>query len=193
VDLSLPIASDAEKRIAFSYHITRFDFVEFSVFRANRPRSMSRYRTNFFVNFLIWMVAGFVIMAVFGKFVRSHVSSNLIFIFCAVVFIVGISCFVFRRWFLRAAIRRSVGSQPGATFEGVVDFVMDGRGIDCGSDGSHTAMEWRTLQRVEETSTHVFLMMSDIQGLIIPKRDLSPELVSEIVRFSAERIALSSG
>lgn len=74
-----------------------------------------------------------------------------------------------------------------------MDLVLDDQGVDCRSDGTHSSMEWRTFRRVEETPTHLFLMLSELQALVIPKRDLSPELASEIVRFSTERMAASRG
>lgn len=186
--LTFSISPDAEKRIAFSYQITRSDFIEFSISRANRPELKDRNRKSFFGNFLVWLVVGLGVMALFGKTMRNYVSSTSLLILWAIVVASCLSYLAFRKHFQRRSIQRAVGSRPGATFEGPVDLVLDGTGVECNSEGTHSTMEWRTIRRIEETPTHLFLMMSEVQALIIPKRDLSPELISDVRQYVGAHI-----
>jgi hypothetical protein len=182
VILDPSISSDAEKRIAFSYRLDRSDYVEFSLFRVNQPEFRARYRNRFVINFFIWLFIGLALTGVMGKGLYDYVPRSAVFYVCLGLVVFGVSCLVFRRQIQRRSIRRAIGSNPGATFEGPVDLVMDGKGVECSSDGTHSTMDWRTIRRIEETPMHLFLMMSDLQALIIPKRDLTPELVSDVRR-----------
>ena len=189
--MSTPLSFAEQKRIEFSYSIDRSDYIEFSLFRQNRPEARARYWKRFAVEFPVWVVIGLVLLALMRGVLENYVPRSAMFYICLGMMLLVLPCLVFRRQIQRFSIRQTIGSNPGATFEGRVDLALDDQGVDCRSDGTHSAMEWRAFHGVEESSTHIFLMLSEIQGLIIPRRDLSPELTSEIVRFSAERIALS--
>ncbi|MGO1076168.1 YcxB family protein [Inquilinus sp. CA228] len=191
--LNMPISSSAETRIALTYRLDRSDYIEFSLFCLSRTEVKIRGRKKFARSFVIWLLVGLALFAVMSDSVVGPVPRSTILYISFGIFLICVPYLVFRKHFQRRSIQRTIGSDPGATFEGQVDLVLDDQGVDCRSDGSHSLMEWRAFRRVEETPTHIFLLISDLQALIIPKRDLSVELASEIVRFSAERMALSGG
>lgn len=169
----------------------RSDYVDFSVFRAERPEAKARYWKSTFKTFLISLVFGLLFLAALGQSLRGNASSKSVLIYglaAVVVFMAYLAC---RKFFVRASIRRAISEKPGATLEGNVDIVMDGEGVHCTSEGSRSTIEWGIVRQVQDTPTHIFLMVSDLQALLIPKRDLSPELASEIVRFSTERVVPS--
>ncbi|OWJ66881.1 YcxB family protein [Inquilinus limosus] len=189
--LSTPLSSVEQKRIEFSYSLDRSDYVEFSVSRANRPELRARNRKRFAVEFPVWVLIGLALLALMRGGLDKYITRSTVLFFCLGLMLVGLACIVFRQQILRRSIRRTIGSNPGATFEGRVDLTLDEQGVDCRSDGTRSRMEWRAFHGVEESPTHIYLMLSEIQGLIIPKRDLSPALTSEIVRFSKECLALN--
>lgn|GEM_PF-4419790 len=167
--------------------------MDFNIFRAERPEAKARYWKSFIKTFLVWLVIGLLGLAAVKNSTREQASSTSLLVYGAAAFAVFIAYLACRKLLVRSSLRKAISSKPGAVLEGPVDIVMDDKGIECNGEGSRSMIEWRIVKRIEETPTHIFLMLSDIQALLIPKRDLSPELASEIARFSAQHLAARRG
>ncbi|WP_262340811.1 YcxB family protein, partial [Bordetella pertussis] len=51
------------------------------------------------------------------------------------------------------------------------------RGVDDAAAGASGTMPWEAVGQVEETASHLYLFISPLQGVIIPKRGQSADVL----------------
>ncbi|CFM13532.1 membrane protein [Bordetella pertussis] len=74
-------------------------------------------------------------------------------------------------------MRRALGRQPDNPFLGRHTLDFGPRGVDDAAAGASGTMPWEAVGQVEETASHLYLFISPLQGVIIPKRGQSADVL----------------
>ncbi|PAX96850.1 hypothetical protein CKW48_14105, partial [Bordetella pertussis] len=80
----------------------------------------------------------------------------------------------------RGNVRRALGRQPDNPFLGRHTLDFGPRGVDDAAAGASGTMPWEAVGQVEETASHLYLFISPLQGVIIPKRGQSADVLQAV-------------
>nr|WP_246503830.1 YcxB family protein [Plastoroseomonas arctica] len=97
-----------------------------------------------------------------------------------------------RPWFIRRQIRTLLGRAPRDAFLGHKRLEASPEGLTITATTSTTQCEWAAITHVDETSQHLFLMLGNASGIIIPKRG-QPQAALDALRACLAAKAAATG
>lgn len=86
-----------------------------------------------------------------------------------------------RPWFIRWQIRTMLGRAPRDAFLGPKRLEANAEGLTVTAETNTTHCAWAAITATEETATHIFLMLGNASGIIIPKH-AQPEAALSALR-----------
>lgn len=160
--------------IRLEYDVTPTDFEAFNLQVAYRPRLKAQRRRQAITLLILFPLA---VVAVGQMFPRArggpdliwHVAAQLAFGLVAAAAMILFSHLLYR-WRLRAQVRRMLGRNPRESFLGPQQLELGPEGVTI--DGAHlrATYRWPAVVGVEETDAHLFIMLGEVYGIIIPRR-----------------------
>ncbi len=163
-------------------NVTKDDFLAFSraVLKPERSRSSRVRRLLLLAVLWVAVVAGLSVL-----FSVTEFRLNLDLRTSAVTLLIFVGLFYF---FLRRFQKRALPTDSG-TVLGQHSYEFNDTGIQESSEHTQILIRWSGVRELRETDGHLFIMVDQNAGCIIPKRDLtSPEAEQALRSTVASRI-----
>jgi hypothetical protein len=159
--------------IRLEYDVTPADFEAFNLHVAYRPRLKAQRRRQAIAILVLFPLA----VVAMGLFFRGKggpdlvwfVLAQLAFGLVAAAAMILLSHLAYRRR-LRAQVRSMLGRNPRESFLGKQQLEAGPEGVTIDSPLLRATYRWPAVVGAEETGAHLFVMLGEVYGIIIPKR-----------------------
>lgn len=160
--------------IRLEYDVTLADFEAFNLQVAYRPRLKAQRRRQAIALLILFPLAVVVIGQMFprargGPDLVWYVAAQLAFGLVAAAAMILFSHMLYRRR-LRGVVRSMLGRNPRESFLGKQQLEAGPEGVTVESAHLRATYRWPAVVGVEETDAHLFVMLGEVYGIIVPKR-----------------------
>lgn len=160
--------------IRLEYEVTPADFEAFNLQVAYRPRLKAQRRRQAITLLILFPLAVMTIGLLFpppkgGPDLIWYILAQLAFGLVAAAAMILISHLVYRRR-LRGVVRSMLGRNPRESFLGKQQLEAGPEGVTVESAHLRATYRWPAVVGIEETEAHLFVMLGEVYGIIVPKR-----------------------
>lgn len=161
--------------IRLEYEVTPADFEAFNLHVADRPRLRAQRRRRAIAFLILFPLAVAAIGLVFrgkgkgGPDLTWYILVQLAVGFAVAAVAILLSHLLYRQR-LRGVVRGMLGRNPREGFLGPQRLEAGPEGVTLESAHQRGTYRWSGVAGVEETATHLFVMLGEVYGIIVPKR-----------------------
>ncbi|MBR0666764.1 YcxB family protein [Roseomonas hellenica] len=160
--------------IRLEYDVTPADFEAFNLHIAYQPRLRAQRRRQAIAILIFFPIVVMTIGLLFpppkgGPDLIWYLAAQLGFGLVVAVAMILFSHLAFRRR-LRAQVRTMLGRNPRESFLGKQQLEVGPEGVTIDSPLLRATYRWPAVVGAEETEAHLFIMLGEVYGIIVPKR-----------------------
>lgn len=159
--------------IRLKYEVTPEDFQAFNLHIAYRPRLRAQRRRQAVAILVLFPLAVVIIGQMFpraggGPDLIWYILAQLAFGIVAAAAMILLSHMAYRRR-LRGVVRTMLGRNPRESFLGKQQLEAGPEGVTVESAHLRATYRWPAVVGAEETEAHLFIMLGEVYGIIVPK------------------------
>lgn len=170
----MPHPWHAGDMIRLEYDVTLEDFQAFNLQVAYRPRLRAQRRRQAIAILILFPLAVVIIGQMFPRAKGGpdpvwYILAELAFGIVAAAALVLLSHLAYRRR-LRSVVRTMLGRNPRESFLGPQQLELEPEGVTVENAHLRATYRWPAVVGAEETEAHLFIMLGEVYGIIVPKR-----------------------
>lgn len=182
--------------LQFSYDVTVDDFEMLQVHVGWGDRIRKTWLKRAVLSLALWPALGALYLGIVGAPESGVEVRTIIDIFAVLLVVTGLwlgVTYALHPRRIRRAVRLLLGSRPDEIFLGRQRLELNADGLVIEGIHSLSRYSWSAIQRVDETSNHVFIRVGEIIGIIIPKRGVDPNELVALKAFVVGKIKGRAG
>jgi len=170
------------------YTLTKQDLFEFNFFVGWASPEKRNFRIKYYLkSFLSSLLTVFLILIIGNK----KVTIDMILTFICLGLIIGfLGAHVGIYSNYKRKIERFLDDPSNSSFYTRTQLILSDSGIVNREESSETHYDWNAIIKKTETKDYIYLFLSSIQGIVIPKKTLNEKEKSELIEILSRNIPL---
>lgn len=170
--------------VTLAYDVAPADYEAFNLHWAMHPRLRARWRRQMIAMVLLvpWMPV-LVLNVIDNGFRDIELVPDVLVPAGAALLVLAILIpisYAIYPWRVRRAVRTMLGRAPNEDFLGSKRLEATEQGLRLSGRASSASYDWSAVQGIEETASHLFVMLGSAIAIIVPKRGQADAVVDAL-------------